>query len=107
MTDLFYLVPAAAVAALFFAWLFFRQMMKESEGSATMKEIALYVRKGAMAYLKQQYNEDRYICFRKDGQCGHAFPEFGAEAGIPLRGCDGAYRCGPRSSGHFAVVYHT
>ena len=55
MTDLFYLVPAAAVAALFFAWLFFRQMMKESEGSATMKEIALYVRKGAMAYLKQQY----------------------------------------------------
>ena len=43
------------MAALFFAWLFFRQMMKESEGSATMKEIALYVRKGAMAYLKQQY----------------------------------------------------
>ena len=55
MTNLFYLVPAAAVAALFFAWLFFRQMMKESEGSATMKEIALYVRKGAMTYLKQQY----------------------------------------------------
>ena len=43
------------LAALFFAWLFFRQMMKESEGTATMKEIALYVRKGAMAYLKQQY----------------------------------------------------
>ena len=55
MIDLFYLVPAAAVAALGFAWYFFRQMMKESEGSATMKEIALFVRKGAMAYLKQQY----------------------------------------------------
>lgn len=53
--NLFYLVPAAAVIALAFAWLFFRQMMKESEGTATMKEIALYVRKGAMAYLKQQY----------------------------------------------------
>ena len=53
--NLFYLVPAAAVAALFFAWFFFRQMMKESEGTVTMKEIALYVRKGAMAYLKQQY----------------------------------------------------
>ena len=53
--NLFYLVPAAAVAALFFAWLFFRQMMKEIEGTVTMKEIALYVRKGAMAYLKQQY----------------------------------------------------
>lgn len=55
MTELFYLVPAAAVVALSFAWIFFRQMMKESEGTVTMKEIALYVRKGAMAYLKQQY----------------------------------------------------
>ncbi len=55
MVNLFYLVPAAAVLALGFAWFFFRQMMKESEGSVTMKEIALFVRKGAMAYLKQQY----------------------------------------------------
>ena len=55
MFDLFYLVPLAAVLALGFAWFFFRQMMKEREGSATMKEIALFVRKGAMAYLKQQY----------------------------------------------------
>ena len=55
MTWLFYLVPAAAVLALFFAWFFFHQMMKESEGTATMKEIAQYVREGAMAYLKQQY----------------------------------------------------
>ena len=55
MTGLFYLVQVAAVIALGFAWLFFHQMMKQSEGSATMKEIALYVRKGAMAYLKQQY----------------------------------------------------
>jgi K(+)-stimulated pyrophosphate-energized sodium pump len=30
-------------------------MMKESEGTPTMKEIAQYVREGAMAYLKQQY----------------------------------------------------
>ena len=55
MTNLFYLVPLAAILALGFAWYFFRQMMKESEGSVTMKEIALFVRKGAMAYLKQQY----------------------------------------------------
>ena len=55
MTTLFYLVPAASVVALLFAWLFFRQMMKESEGTPTMKEIAQYVREGAMAYLKQQY----------------------------------------------------
>lgn len=55
MTNLFYLVPAAAVVALLFAYLFFRQMMKESEGTVTMKEIAKFVRDGAMAYLKQQY----------------------------------------------------
>ena len=55
MDGLFYLVPAAAVLALFFAWFFFRQMMKESEGTVTMKEIAQYVREGAMAYLRQQY----------------------------------------------------
>lgn len=55
MDSLFYIVPAAAVIALFFAWYFFHQMMKESEGTATMKEIAQYVRDGAMAYLKQQY----------------------------------------------------
>ena len=55
MTYLFYMVPAAAVLALLFAWIFFRQMMKESEGTPTMKEIAQYVREGAMAYLKQQY----------------------------------------------------
>ena len=55
MDNLFYLVPAAAVVALLFAYIFFRQMMKESEGTATMKEIAKFVREGAMAYLKQQY----------------------------------------------------
>ncbi len=55
MNNLFYLVPAAAVIALAFAYYFFRQMMKESEGNATMKQIAQFVREGAMAYLKQQY----------------------------------------------------
>lgn len=55
MDYLFYLVPAASVVALLFAWIFFRSMMKESEGTPTMKEIANYVREGAMAYLKQQY----------------------------------------------------
>ncbi len=55
MDSLFYLVPAAAVIALAFAYYFFRQMMKESEGTATMKQIAQFVREGAMAYLKQQY----------------------------------------------------
>ncbi|MDR2920112.1 MAG: sodium-translocating pyrophosphatase [Tannerella sp.] len=55
MENIFYLVPVAAVTALFFAWYFFRQMMKESEGTDTMKKIAQHVRQGAMSYLKQQY----------------------------------------------------
>ena len=55
MNPLFYLVPAAAVIALLFAYIFFRQMKREDEGTPTMKEIAQYVREGAMAYLKQQY----------------------------------------------------
>ncbi len=50
-----YFVLAAAVIALGFAYFFFRRMMKEDEGTPTMKEIARHVREGAMAYLKQQY----------------------------------------------------
>lgn len=52
---LFYIVPIAALTALGFAWYFFKQMMKESEGTDLMKEIASHVRSGAMAYLRQQY----------------------------------------------------
>ena len=51
----FWLVPIASIVALGMAFFFFRQMMAEDEGTPRMKEIALYVRKGAMAYLKQQY----------------------------------------------------
>ena len=51
----FWLIPIASVVALGMAWFFFRTMMKEDEGTDRMKEIAEHVRKGAMAYLKQQY----------------------------------------------------
>ena len=51
----FWLIPIASVVALGMAWFFFRSMMKEDEGTERMKEIAMHVRKGAMAYLKQQY----------------------------------------------------
>lgn len=50
-----FLVLAASVVALGFAYYFFKQMMKQSEGSDLMKKIAKHVRDGAMAYLKQQY----------------------------------------------------
>ncbi len=51
----FWLVPIASVVALSMAWFFFRQMMREDEGTPRMREIAGHVRHGAMAYLKQQY----------------------------------------------------
>src|SRR5210317_1103487 len=55
MSNIFLLVPIASILALVFAWIFFKSMMKNSEGTDRMKEIAQYVREGAMAYLKRQY----------------------------------------------------
>ena len=55
VTPLFWLVPIASVVALAMAWFFFKSMMKADEGTPRMREIAEHVRKGAMAYLKQQY----------------------------------------------------
>ena len=54
-TVLFWIVPVVSVLALVLAWYFYRQMMKESEGTPQMQKIALHVRQGAMSYLKQQY----------------------------------------------------
>ena len=53
LNDLFWIVPVCAIIALLFARIFFKGMMKESEGTDTMKRIAGHVRKGAMAYLRQ------------------------------------------------------
>ncbi|MCQ2320279.1 MAG: sodium-translocating pyrophosphatase [Bacteroidales bacterium] len=50
-----YCVLVASILALTFAFIFYKQMMKEDEGTDLMKKIAAHVRKGAMAYLKQQY----------------------------------------------------
>lgn len=54
-STLFWLVPASSVLALCFAWYFYREMLKTSEGTDRMAYIAAAVRKGAMSYLKQQY----------------------------------------------------
>jgi len=50
-----WLAPFASVAALLCAWWFYSKMMEAEEGSDRMKEIAGYVREGAMAYLTRQY----------------------------------------------------
>ena len=55
MDSIIYLVLGASILALGFAFFFFKQLMKEDEGTDMMKKIAKHVREGAMAYLKQQY----------------------------------------------------
>ena len=54
-TLLFWPIPAAAVAALAFAWYFHRSMKRMPEGTDRMRHIAAAVRSGAMSYLRQQY----------------------------------------------------
>ncbi len=52
---IFWLAPVASALALIFAYFFYLQMKTKSEGTERMAQIASYVRKGAMAYLRQQY----------------------------------------------------
>ncbi len=52
---IWWLGPVAAVIALLFAWRFYRQLMRRSEGTDRMIEIAQAIRDGAQAYLSRQY----------------------------------------------------
>jgi K(+)-stimulated pyrophosphate-energized sodium pump len=56
ISSIFWIVPVAALLALLFAWIFYRSMKSQEEGTDRMKEIALYVREGAMAYVNRQYS---------------------------------------------------
>ncbi len=50
-----WIAPISALAALAFAYYFYRKVMAESEGTEKMIEIANHVRDGAYAYLFRQY----------------------------------------------------
>jgi K(+)-stimulated pyrophosphate-energized sodium pump len=52
---LWWLGPIGAVLALGYAYYFYQQVIKESEGTDRMIEIADAIRDGAMAYLTRQY----------------------------------------------------
>ena len=51
----FWLAPVAALIGLLFAWIFFRDMRRQDEGTDVMRRIGQHVREGASAYLRQQY----------------------------------------------------
>lgn len=55
ISNIFWIVPVSALIALLFAWIFYKGMKVQEEGTDRMKEIAEYVREGAMAYLRRQY----------------------------------------------------
>ncbi len=55
MFNLLYLAPAGSLLALGFAAFLAYTVMKQSEGTDRMREIAQAVKEGAAAYLKRQY----------------------------------------------------
>ena len=50
-----WIAPVASIVALLVAFIFYKKMMAEDEGSEKMVAIAAYVREGAYAYLFRQY----------------------------------------------------
>ena len=53
--DAWWITLIGSIVALVFAFVFYKSVMKQSEGTDVMREIAQAVRDGAMAYLRQQY----------------------------------------------------
>jgi H(+)-translocating pyrophosphatase len=52
---IWWLAPLGSLLALYFAWVFFKEVRASDPGDARMQEIAGYVREGAYAYLRRQY----------------------------------------------------
>ncbi|MFC1669101.1 sodium-translocating pyrophosphatase [Spirochaetota bacterium] len=59
--NMFWIAPIASVIALIFAFIFYKSMMKASEGTERMIEIAGHVKAGAIAYIKQQYKVVAFV----------------------------------------------
>ncbi|MFC1617349.1 sodium-translocating pyrophosphatase [Candidatus Margulisiibacteriota bacterium] len=55
LQNLFWIAPVGALLALVFAFIFYKELLSKDEGTDKMKIIAMHVRQGAMAYIKQQY----------------------------------------------------
>jgi len=61
ITPIFWIAPGTSLIALGAAFFFYKQTLKESEGTDTMQKIAQAVREGAMAYIRQQYRVVAYF----------------------------------------------
>ena len=48
--------PVLGVAALLFAWYKARFVSRQDDGTDRMKEIASFIREGAMAFLRREYS---------------------------------------------------
>ncbi|RAP33025.1 sodium-translocating pyrophosphatase [Candidatus Marinamargulisbacteria bacterium SCGC AG-410-N11] len=53
--SIWYLAPVSAIIALTTAFILYQKLLSQDEGTPKMKEIAGYVKEGAMAYLFKQY----------------------------------------------------
>jgi len=54
-----------SLLSLTFAFIFYKSMQSHQKGDERMEEIASIVRKGAFAYLKEQYKSvGIFLCFR-------------------------------------------
>jgi len=52
---LWLIAPVGAAMGLVFAWRFYLWVMRKGEGTEEMKAVAQYVREGAKAYIRRQY----------------------------------------------------
>jgi len=60
---IWWVAPVASLLALVSALFFYKKMMGADEGTERMREIAGYVREGAMAYLFRQYRVVGFVFF--------------------------------------------
>ncbi|OGO43691.1 MAG: sodium-translocating pyrophosphatase [Chloroflexi bacterium RBG_16_60_22] len=56
MPGIFWVVPAAGIAAIIFAILMARDVLRRSPGTARMEEVGAMIFEGAWAFLKRQYS---------------------------------------------------
>ena len=93
-TYLFWIVPIASLLALVLAWYFYRQMMRESEGTPTF----------LLRTFRLFGNENGNVCFSAYRQCSPQFFEQRLACRIPKRSGHGTGCSRTRLIWHFILV---